>query len=165
MAFYRMPSGHFAYVINESGNRQLVTEEQFQECCCPAPSACPCAGTWPPAEWPCNELLESYSTSGNIDKVVAPVTYNTNFTWSDITVTATSNQCQWDGEGTVTRTLQLPSGDVTSDITAQIRIELTGGQWNLSVLGPGATVGKSVGQTPTGSYSVDVSDSGSGTVS
>jgi hypothetical protein len=61
MAFHKMASGHFAYVINESGNRQLVTQEQFEDCCCPAPLTCPCEGAWPPATWPCGGLLETYS--------------------------------------------------------------------------------------------------------
>ena len=167
MAFHKMASGHFAYVINESGNRQLVTQEQFEDCCCPAPCACPCEGSWPPAEWPCSELLETYSTSGNISRTISPETVATNFTWSNITVNATSTSCRWEGTGTVTKT--VGTGD-PEDITTTIRVSLdtTNCRWLLSV-SPGvptsATVAKSVGSSPIGTYNVSVlSSSGSGTI-
>jgi hypothetical protein len=89
MAFHKMASGHFAYVINESGNRQLVTEEQFRECCCPAPCSCPCGGTWPPESWPCGGLLETYGMEFS-KTISSPSNGDTEYK-SDSTITLTAS--------------------------------------------------------------------------
>lgn len=164
MAFYKMPSGHFAYVINESGNKQLVTQEQFEACCCPAPCTCPCAGSWPPLEWPCGGLLETYTTSGNLDRTILP---ETNFSWSGINVTATSTSCTWEGSGTVTRTVgDGDPEDVT--LTIQVYLDTVNCRWVLLVQpgGGGVAVGKGVGPTAAGSYAQSIiGSSGTATVS
>jgi hypothetical protein len=151
MAFHKMPSGHFAYVINESGNRQLVTQDQFEDCCCPAPCACPCVGTWPPSEWPCGELLETYVISSFMFQ------YGTNFairTKSPIPISPGASSCKWTK---VTTSLESTTdgGDTWKDTGGQFTVSIVNCAWRIS-LSAGFlawSIDKGVGQTPVGSYS------------
>jgi len=57
--FYRASDGTFPW---QDGKPVLLTAEDFEDCCCPAPCSCPCP-TWPPTTttWPCNGLLQQYT--------------------------------------------------------------------------------------------------------
>ena len=162
MAFYRMPSGHFAYVINESGNRQLVTEEQFRECCCP--STCPCEGTWPPSEWPCGGVLETYSLNSILFiRDYGGYIYHARLK-SPITITASSilsQTCLWSGTGQMEASID--DGATFYDSTSgTIAVYWFGGQWLINLRfslisifdssGPQFTY-KGVGTSPVGLYS------------
>jgi hypothetical protein len=166
MAFHKMASGHFAYVINESGNRQLVTEEQFQECCCPAPSTCPCEETWPPSEWPCGGLLEIYSLD-SWNATIDSLGYLFRLK-SPISLTAsTPGTCRWFGTGLTERSTN--GGSAWSDFaTLSFSLGLGAGGWSVSdtlgTLGP-AVCAKVNGQTPIGNYIATGSDPRTATVS
>jgi len=61
---YLMPNGKVASVDLGDGRVSLVSRAKFQECCCPPPAPCECpCEIWPPAEWPCEGLLEEYSVN------------------------------------------------------------------------------------------------------
>ena len=165
MAFHKMASGHFAYVINESGNRQLVTQEQFEDCCCPAPSTCPCS-PWPPSEWPCSGLNQTYV----LDVYFSAAYY---YTTSDCTGTlvgvffpsqtsevrltepcllTASTSCKWTGTLKTERRFYDGStwGSWSPSGSSFVFIDLSASQWDMSI--GFATYTKTVGLNPTGTY-------------
>lgn len=98
MSVYLMPSGKVAYVdvsdAQDGSRKSLVTREEYERCCCLCP--CKCAD-WPPAEWPCNGLLETYSV--NFSTTVNSPSFDAiEFRFISQNVTASSTQCQWIGE-------------------------------------------------------------------
>ena len=165
MAFHKMASGHFAYVINESGNRQLVTQEQFEDCCCPAPCACPCVGTWPPSTWPCGELLETYLLSFTTS-VPSPVSGSREYRpLSSTVLTATasaplsSGDCDWSSLS-VSIEQRVHNGSTwgtwtgtTVNMYINHKKTATCG-WSVNITAGLSFIGgiKVVGQTPIGSY-------------
>jgi hypothetical protein len=157
MAFHKMASGHFAYVINESGNRQLVTEEQFRECCClePAPTTCPCS-PWLPSEWPCGGLLETYSVSFSITIPFEGNDYTYN--GSGNILANSTYSCYWLGTVTLDAVPIDPPDGLDDEVTVSIR--LTGGVWQCFMFDAGflAALGeKATGLTPIGTYSFNAS--------
>lgn len=49
--------GKFPFI---DGVPSLISNELFENCCCPVPANCPC-DTWFDVEWPCAGLVETYT--------------------------------------------------------------------------------------------------------
>lgn len=76
----------------------LCRAEEYP-CECPAPCACPCGGTWPPAEWPCGGLLETYSVNSFIRYTTSALTTPEIRLKNPASITATyigPGRCHWE---------------------------------------------------------------------
>ena len=136
-------------------------------CPCNAPCTCPCAGTWPAASWPCGNLLESYSISGQT-VVSAPTSGSHEYRLTSVVVTATnsnpfvvSSTCLWDVDDVEIeyRTYDGSAwGPWTTTVSPTVFLALiitpTPCRWAIGVRILSTFTGgnKYVGETPVGSY-------------
>lgn len=151
MAYYIMPSGKFPF---QSGSPVLITEEDFVDCCCAAPSTCPC-DPWPdpvdePTSWPCGGLLYEYQVAGSFD-------YDgKTWAYSFAIQAVAETPCNWFGSGTAT------SGGDTLSVSMGIQLGTTRfapfvPSWEAYFLsGVFYQFSKITGATPIGSYTVDI---------
>ena len=155
-------SGRDAIQMDSSGNIQMGTG-----CVCCAPCDCPCAGTWPPASWPCGGLVEEYvmsnGTTSYYDGAACyataegePLSMITEFRLvGDVTCTATTTSCEWEGPAS-----SVERRDVMYDISGNpgwvtdwytsgaAKINLINSTWDAG----GAGAVKETGLTPVGEY-------------
>ena len=135
-------SGRDAIQMDSSGNIQMGTG-----CVCCAPCDCPCAGTWPPASWPCGGLVESYDVSFTW---TGYDTYNCtgNDTSCSATITVSADSagsCVW--AGTDSSSYCSPFQVVLGlSQECEWSAELTSNKFALP------TVQKATGSTPVGGY-------------
>ena len=105
---YLNQNGSFPW---HDGKPNLITQSDFEDCCCkpPAPGSCPCE-SWPPESWPCGGMLEQISANyvrtstyfdnasectGDINNIIG---FRTN---GNVVLTADPDiPCMWAAEGT-----------------------------------------------------------------
>jgi hypothetical protein len=153
---YLTPDGRFPAL---DGVPMLVTQEDFENCCCPAPSACPC-GDWPhpigPEDFPCSGLLYEYAVEASATKDSDPT--GDCYTLAPCTVPAFSSDlittsCDWRATHDVYNCIL----EINESKTILLNLNTVGTQaWQISWT-VGATVIrflKETGSTPVGTYTL-----------
>jgi hypothetical protein len=154
---YLNPDGTFPAA---EGVPLLVTEAEFRECCCPqppAPDTCPCTD-WPPAEWPCGDLLEEYAVSFEAEYVPGQIGLQgeVTLTRGSGVLVASSTSCRWEYTGNMEFNTEGQGWEDYGTASGSLRLE-TGPtpKWvfNVGVFsGSGIDFEKLTGITPPGSY-------------
>ena len=131
----------------------------------PAPTTCPCAGSWPPESWPCGGLLEEYSltsfyveyflsgvATGDLFRVTGPITLSANAAFP----------CQWVDAGEFEFYDESIGEWVVQEDWYPVLLELRADGWYVFVdsssndyVGGGGFY-KTTGLTPVGSYTIPV---------
>jgi hypothetical protein len=166
----------------QNGLPVLITQEEFEACCCDdaAPTTCPCA-SWPdedplnpgyadPTGFPCGGLLYQYSLDvlyyeeqfhdGVGDCSGAILAYNSERIKNTTTLTATTTSCTWKAENVPSEWRSGEDEPSWNDCTQNsIMLELlSSGGWRITAssddcpIGFGLGVVKTTGKTPVGNY-------------
>jgi hypothetical protein len=149
--------GKFPFV---DGVPQLYTREQFEDCCCPqppAPDTCPCTD-WPPAEWPCGDMVEEYAVSFEAEYVPGQIGLpgEVTLTRGSGVLVASSTSCRWEYTGNMEFNTEGQGWEDYGPATGSLRLEtwpIPRWVFNVGVFtGSGIDFEKLTGLTPPGSY-------------